>query len=245
MKGAEKSRLRGALKKLRALSWDSAGPAPEQEILDFLAMAAGIKPVWVAGRGGGDPKWGDRAVALARSMRFHITEGALWLAPDAFDGLPEWYASAASRQTAGLTAHYVSRARAAADAVQRLAGDGRVSVPEEAQLLGYPECCVADHYARARALHGTMHDIVVRAGDGDAARMAAMIGNSDVMTHAAPAERVRIATAMSLIPTPFTSLNMCENCADSADSPAARLSRRYAELALDIDRALYEALAED
>ena len=38
---------------------------------------------------------------------------------------------------------------------------------------------------------------------------------------------------------------MCTACADDRDGPAALLARRYATLARDIDRDLYDILAQD
>ena len=56
-----KPRLRSALKKLRQVRFDrsdsaNVGMAP-QEMLDFPAMLAGLKPVCLVGRGFDDPDW--------------------------------------------------------------------------------------------------------------------------------------------------------------------------------------------
>ena len=55
LKSVDKPRLRNALKKLRRIPFDRGDPynqaiAP-QEMLDFLAMISGLKPVVLIGRG--------------------------------------------------------------------------------------------------------------------------------------------------------------------------------------------------
>jgi hypothetical protein len=66
----DKSVLRSTLKKLRALPLDGTGPAnimmAPQEMLDFLAIRAGIKPVHLLGRGFDDAKWIEGVLAMAR-----------------------------------------------------------------------------------------------------------------------------------------------------------------------------------
>ena len=69
-----KPHLRNVLKKLRAIQFD-AGPidareawdqaTAAQEMLDFLAMLAGLKPVYLAGRGFGPPSWLQGVQAIA------------------------------------------------------------------------------------------------------------------------------------------------------------------------------------
>jgi hypothetical protein len=75
-------RLRNALKKLPNIALDRSDDenrmiAP-QEMLDFLAMAAGIKPVFLMGRGFADSAWIAGVSALARDMSFHVVRGPEW-----------------------------------------------------------------------------------------------------------------------------------------------------------------------
>ena len=60
-KSVDKPRLRNALKKLRRIPFDREDPynlatAP-LEMLEFLAMIAGLKPVVLIGRGFDDQNW--------------------------------------------------------------------------------------------------------------------------------------------------------------------------------------------
>ena len=91
-----KPRLRSALKKLRQVRFDrsdsaNVGMAP-QEMLDFLAMLAGLKPVCLVGRGFDDPDWVAGVEALARGMNLNVISGPKWYAQPEHEGLPDWYA---------------------------------------------------------------------------------------------------------------------------------------------------------
>lgn len=249
MRRPDKARLRNALKKLRAIPYVSVEPAETrlaaQEALDFLALLAGIKPVYVLGRGLDDPEWRDGVLELAAAHKLFVSDGPYWIAPDAVADLPEWFVEATLSETSGLTAHYIAKAKAVDRDVRRIAETGDITVADEARLLGFPLCCVTEHYARARTIHGTSYAIVARVGGGDGEEMEEQIDTFSLLEQANDDERAAFAEAISLIPCPFTSLNMCVVCADDPDSPAAQLARRYAELAHAVDPALYDMLSPE
>ena len=95
----DKPRLRNALKKLRQVPLDHTNPAnvamAPQEMLDYLAMLAGLKPVCLVGRGFDDSDWVAGVERLAREMRLQVVNGAKWHAESEHAGLPDWYSDVA------------------------------------------------------------------------------------------------------------------------------------------------------
>jgi hypothetical protein len=214
-----------------------------QESLDFLAMAAKLKPVYLLGRGFGRPEWIEGVRAIARELKCEVIEGALWDAAPLGDEFPDWYRDHTSAELARRTAHYITNSAAIADELRLIAAGARLTVAIEARLLGFPECCVAAHYGRTLGFHRLSLAMFARAtggdagGDegGDAADMARLLREAAPLAPANSGERAALDAATSLIPCPFTSLNMCETCAASARSPAAALALSYAGLAHHID----------
>jgi hypothetical protein len=78
----DKFRLRQALRKLRQIPFNRDDPADAatapQEMLDFLAMLAGLKPVVLLGRGFDDHRWIAGVSAIARKMSLHLVTGPKW-----------------------------------------------------------------------------------------------------------------------------------------------------------------------
>src|SRR5437870_3098222 len=91
----DKPLLRSMLKKLRALPLKCANDAnammAPQEMLDFLALRAGLKSVVLIGRGFDDAKWIAGAVEIARKAGLHVVEGPMWDAQSEDDTLPPWF----------------------------------------------------------------------------------------------------------------------------------------------------------
>ena len=88
LKSVDKPRLRNALNKLRRIPFDRGDPynqaiAP-QEMLDFLAMISGLKPVVLIGRGFDDPQWVKGVKSIANEMRLHVIQGLKWHAQPEF-----------------------------------------------------------------------------------------------------------------------------------------------------------------
>lgn len=242
-----KAHLRGTLRKLAALSGggDDAGAAvtAAQEALDFLAMLAGLKPVFLLGRGFNDPAWIDGVRDLARTQKLHVIEGPYWDAAAGTDGLPDWFVAHVRAAFAGRTAWYVCRSRAAAEEVREVCETGTPTVAQEARLLGFPVCCVAEHYARNVDYQRVWLDILRRKAAGDEAEMKRLLADGAALDPESVDERDRLEAAMAVTPCPFTSINMCAACAAGEDTPAKTLSRRYRELAAEIDQGLARALA--
>ena len=204
--------LRNALIRLDALP---AGPesatAVAQENLDFLAMLAGLKPVCLLGRGSIDVVRNDAMCDLARELGYLVVDGPYWNTAPAGEEFPQWYVDHCRDEMAGFTAHYLSADDGVAAEVRRTFDAGGPSVAMESRLLGYPECCVADHYRRATAFHRT------------------------ALADPALGEQAGLAAAMAVTPCPFTSFNMCDPCCEDRSGPAATISLHYAHLAQEID----------
>ncbi len=128
-----------------------------QDGLDLLAVIAGLKPLCLAGRGGAcDAEFRMALVETAAASSLPVLEAAPW-EPQAAPGcLPDWYLAATARRRGTLRVVYFCRDAGVRDAAAALAAQGRVAAAEEAALLGYPPCCVAQHHrpgARPRAAH--------------------------------------------------------------------------------------------
>jgi len=242
-----KSRLRNTLKKLAAIpvagGTVSGDPMAGQEALDFLAMLAGLKPVFLLGRGLDEPAWVGGVRDVAGALGLHVIEGPYWNAETGAGRLPDWFARHMRDAFATRTAWYVCRARATADEVRELCATATPTVAREARLLGYPECCVAAHYDRNLAYQEIWLDILRRKAAGDDAGMRRLLAAGAGLDPETDDDVRRLERAMAVTPAPFTSINMCAACADDADGPARRLSRRYAELARAVDKGLARELA--
>jgi hypothetical protein len=240
MAAPEKSRLRNSLRKLRSVEASLGGDVDRlevaQEILDLLALRAGLKPVLLLGRGLDDPRWIAGALGVARDLHLRVVEGPYWDATPFGDDVPGWYAERVFSGQAPFRAWYVCRSAETEQTVRAVAAaGGRLAVAQEARLLGYPECCVAAHYERALAFHRATLSILRRHAGGDAAGMRSLVDTAARLPAGTDAERAGLAAAATIVPAPFGSWNMCPDCAEDGDSPSAHLSRRYAALARTVD----------
>jgi hypothetical protein len=244
MAALDKARLRRALRALQAVP-----VAPEdativaQESLDVLAMLAGLKPVYVLGRGYDHPAWLAGVRAVAGRERVHVVEGPCWESPDTLRGLPEWYAAHTRAALAKVRAFYVYKTRATGTAVEEACATGAPTIAEEARLLGFPECCVADHHARLRIFHDLTLAWLERRAGGDEAAMKRLLEAGVELRPEGTDEETALERALALAVAPFTSINMCVACAKSATSPAMRLAERYGDLAAAIDPDYFAGLA--
>jgi hypothetical protein len=239
----DKLKLRRVLRRLRTLPVSGSGGAAAQEALDFLAMIAGLKPVYLGGRGNDDPEWIAEIRAIAKELALNVVDGGYWCADAAFSGLPDWYARAARESLAGYQAIYVARTKAHVVAVKAACATLAPSIEEEARLLGYPLCCVTEHYARSRRFHTLVLNIVTRAASGDIDRMSEMVAFQTIPDMTLP-EQDEFARVLDMQPLPYTSALMCGRCHTSKTSPAARLARQYSELANAVDPAYFDAVLD-
>ena len=234
MKLANRPRLRSALRRLYAtdIDWSDAhvrGTAA-QEAIDFVAMMAGLKPVYVTGRGFDHDGWRAAVMELAASNRLYVVPGPYWEAVRPPSDLPGWFVEIGRKGLEEGRAHYIAKGRAVAEELKALAGAGRPGIEQEARLLGFPVCCVEAHYAAAAAFEGATFEILSRRVGGDEAEMRRLAEGPEPVRPETDEEHVLLATAMSVRPARYTSLNMCESCAADPESPGARLSAAYGAL---------------
>lgn len=218
---------------------DAVDPAEiGQETLDFLAMAAGLKPVCLLGRGAGTPEWVTRAADLSRARRFYAVEGPFWDATP-YGHVPGWYRDHSVAQIAPLTALYIcsTRERAKEIAAVSQAG-GRLSMSVEADLLGYPHCCVVAHYDRAVHYHRAILSILRRLARGQEGRMQELLRGGAALAPKTTDEIADMEAAFEILPAPYGSWNQCRYCAGNVESPSAALSNEYRALADRVDPAL-------
>lgn len=166
----DKPVLRSTLKKLRALPLDRTNHpnlmmAP-QEMLDFLAMRAGLKPVHLLGRGFDDRDWIDGALAMARKAGLHVIEGPMWNAKPPEEAFPTWYRDHLKATEPVGNVHYICHTKGTAEAVEKSFANPPISMDDEARLLGYPPCCVRAHYDRTSLLDQTFYKMLERTGAG-------------------------------------------------------------------------------
>ncbi len=247
---ANKSKLRNTLRKLDGVRRGAVAQidrgAAAQEALDFLALLCGLKPVFLLGRGVDDPPWIRGVLQIAIDQGLYVIEGPYWDAGGKDNGLPDWFRDHGASAFREMRAHYICRARATADEVEAVcaaaSSDKALTIAREARLLGYPECCVSAHYARNLAYQKLWLEMLSDQSGGDEAEMRRKLTDSTPLDPASDEMRQRLEAAMRLHPAPFTSINMCDSCRESADSPARRLSAQYRDLAGAIDPGLENEL---
>jgi hypothetical protein len=224
----DKSRLRSTLRKLRQIPFDRTDPvdvaiAP-QEMLDFLAMLSGLKPVFLLGRGFNDPRWIEGVSLIARSMKLHVISGPKWAAEPDDAGLPDWFhQSQPNTPKRDETAIYICKTRNTAIALTSACAQQSITIEQEAQLLGYPVCCVTEHYHRCRLMNAAVVRMLYRTADGDVDEMKRIVREDVGMTPETIEEIDDLKAAQYIMPGPFTSINMCRHapvtrialCADS------------------------------
>jgi hypothetical protein len=234
----DKPRLRSALKKLSAARYgdDLADTmSAPQEILDFLAMLAGLKPVYLLGRGMDVPSGVADVSRIAVAMGLHVELGPYWTTASR-SALPPWLVAINAENDAAKQAVYISKARAVAQEVAAINADGgRASPSTEARLLGYPECCVASHHEEVAKVERLFALLLERVGAGDEVRMRRLVADDVAM---APETEEEIKLAQSFAAPrqiSFTSINACAACAGDLGSPARQVAARYRALAETVD----------
>jgi len=214
-----------------------------QEMLDFLAMLDGLKPVLLVGRGLDDERWIAGVLGVARSLGLAIVEGGYWAARPPPAGLPAWYVGHVAARLAAGRAWGVTASDAVAAELRALASGDGPDLACEARLLGYPECCVAAHYDRADAWHRLTLAVLGRRAGGDATRMRALIEDGAKIAPETVEEKALYAEATGFATLPFTSWNLCASCVTDPAGPSARLAARYRALAEAVDPQLAALLA--
>jgi hypothetical protein len=241
-------RLRNTFKKLRNIEFDRSDDANRmiapQEMLDFLAMVAGIKPVFLMGRGFDDPAWIKGVSALAREMSLHVVCGSEWEARhDACPDLPQWYIDFMEGRAIPREVFYIAKTRGLKEEVSACCSTRTITIEQEARLLGYPVCCVRDHYRRSERMDHGFYLMLARGSKGDIDEMKRIVRKDVGMMPETPDEIAAIKDAEHMVPAPFTSFNMCNQCVVNPRSPAREISGRFERLAQDIDSSLANEIA--
>ena len=235
----DRPRLRSALKRLRRIQFDRSEPIDvamaAQEMLDFLAMLAGLKPVCLLGRGFDPPGWASGVERLAREVGLHVLLGPKWYAEPKHAGLPDWFPETAPIDAVDAPAMYVCKSGHLARQVSAIWAGGAPTVEQEARLLGYPHCCVRDHYRRARMHHDAFSLMLSRIANGDQDEMRRLVREEVDLTAETDQEKALLMEACTVRAAPYTSILMCGSCAVDANGPAMRLSRQYEHLARATD----------
>lgn len=109
---------------------------------------------------------------------------------------------------------------------------------DEACLLGYPLCCVRDHYRCSRLMNEALAIMLTRIAKGDIDEMKRLV-REDVALDAKIEEEIsRLKETFRLVSAPFTSVYMCVECERNSNSPARKMSETYKRLAETVDLSL-------
>ena len=238
-------KLRNTFRKLRTSITDPVAPEDAttmaQDLLDFLAVRAGIKPVQMLARDYGSAHWTAAIADIAERYGLAIIEGPQWRVGN-HDRFPDWLREHV-RETLSMTRNsYVCRDRRTAREVSELCASGAATLEQEARLLNYPRCCVDRHHERsARYFEVFLGNLRRHAGDDEAA--ATLLANGYTITDPTPEEKKALGELITVPAAPFTSFQTCETCLEKGTSAPAQLKVREAlQLAAAVDRELLEIL---
>jgi hypothetical protein len=237
-------KIRKVAERLKRIPYDqstfyNATVAP-QEALDFLAMLAGLKPVYMLGRGFDDPGWMRGIRTLSVELGLYVIDGPAFLPPAGESPHPAWFRELAEARVARHAVSYVTRLERLAVDVMRLAESGRIEAADEARLLGYPECCVREYHAKQRRITEAEYAIALRQSGGDEARLRERIPASPEFLPRDEAEAR--ALRPEWVMAPFGSFFLCETCQASPESPGGRLSVRLRRFVQKTDPELFALL---
>ncbi len=200
------------------------------EIHDFLAMLDGIKPVFLHGRGVAPKHWIENVLKIATNPELYIVEGPFWDAT-AYGEFPEWYADHCRAELQPYRAWYICKDPSIAEDVQKInAANGRLSMTEEASLLGYPECCVTAHYERARRYHRGSLAILKRLAKSDETKMRDLFFGGANLAPVTPQEINDFDEAFEIHEPAFGSWNLCRACAKETNRTSMELVHQYSEV---------------
>jgi hypothetical protein len=200
------------------------------ETHDFLSMLDGIKPVFLHGRGLAPPSWVEHVLSIAGDLGLRVIEGPFWDAT-AYEEFPEWYADLCRAELEPYQAWYICNDETVAESVQNINNvAGRLSMTEEAQLLGYPECCVNAHYDRARRYHRGTMAISKRLANGDDIKMQELFACGAQLAPVTQQEIDDFDAVFDVYEPQLGSWNMCPDCARGTNSASEALSRQYSDV---------------
>ena len=202
-----------------------------QDSLDLLALAAFMKTVALIGCGYHTGGWLPAVAELAAGRGLAVRRGGVpWLVREEFAGLPEWYAGPV--RDAWRSADMLTVCRP--QAVTRFGGEAiMVGCEEEAELLGYPACCVTDHHTRRRIYHDLMIDLIAARCEATPERRR--LAESEAMPSLRDdADRCRLEEALRGEALAFAGFVPCPVCqALGPRGPAGQIDLAMRELAHD------------
>jgi hypothetical protein len=200
------------------------------EIHDFLAMLDGIKPVFLHGRGLAPSGWVEHVLSIAGDLGLRVIEGPFWDAT-AYKEFPEWYADHCRAELKPYRAWYICIDETVARSVQNINdGAGRLSMMEEARLLGYPECCVNAHYERAMRYHRGTLAILKRLASGDDIKMQELFIGGAQLAPVTLQEIDCFDAAFDIHEPQLGSWNTCPECVHGTNSASKVLSWQYSNV---------------
>jgi hypothetical protein len=230
--------LRDAARQLADAAGRVAPPldaAAWQDGLDLLAVSADLKPVCLLGRGDVDARWLATARGIAGGLGLAVQDGLGWLPEGPANALPPWYRDATAARLRAAPVAYAYRDPRLGARIAALAAATRVSAADEAGLLGYPPCCVAQHHTQTLALEQLTIALLARIAGEDTAHLQRLVAAGVQPTPRAADEWQRFHAVTAIDPEPFTSINRCAACAVDLDAPAGQMGRAYRALAEQLD----------
>ena len=238
-------RLRNTLRKLRASITEPVAPgdaaAMAQDLLDFLAVQAGLKPVQMLARDPGGAHWNAALLDAAGRYGFRIVEGPQWRV-GSYDRFPDWLRDHVHDTLSGTRQLYVCRNRRTEREVSELCASGTATAEQEARLLNYPRCCVERHHGRSEQ-YFELFLANLRRHAGDDEKAARLLADGYTISDLTPDEAKAVRELVATAPAPFTSFQACEDCvATGHGSPAQIKVREGLELARAVDGQLLETL---
>ena len=145
--------------------------------------------------------------------------------------MPEWYASTDQEKISENPVFYICKSRSISKIVFEICNAGSITIEQESFLLGYPHCCVQDHYFKHQMMNQGFGLMLHRIANGDESEMIRLV-REDVSMSAETDEEIECMTeATRIIAAPYTSIVMCPSCEEHQDSPARLISKSFKHLA--------------
>lgn len=201
-----------------------------QERLEILAVNMGIKPVAVLRAGNSDGCDRKDLEKLIQTFSLYVCAGPRWLAPWDLESLPAWYRTGWSMRDEGPDLLYVSRERSLAQMLCGLGRNREHSISGEAELLGYPLCCVEDYHRKVRELHQMNARQIFDYCQGDREKMQRWVRTGVELK---PRGEPELAGFLSLVKShfaPYTSIAMCRDCSQGLSREAECISENMRKL---------------
>lgn len=211
---------------------DTTTPSPDvfaQDLLDVLAVGAGLKPAAVIGFGYAVNDSVDKIIELAAALGMATSMSHPWQASCDAEELPSWYVDTLARFYGSTPIHIVTTTPASLNVLVK--SKPPISAQQESVTLGYPICCVTKYHRRRKAYHLLTLGMLARQVDGNEVRMRRLVKSGVAMTPKGESETSALLSATQTDFAAFTSIAMCDACATDSDSPARRISTQFRQLA--------------